>query len=229
MSKIVITTVGTSLLEKKDLATVKGWLSKKMKKDIDDLFAGTSPGQEAKDKTVSEYFKTLDTSSIDNAELEDYSAEISSLKMMLNLKYLNKDNDRVKLLFSDTPDCTFCARANALYIKKHLAKCDYEHDVIKIDGLEVKEAHTFLNGLENLISQLEKIKEDAKEKNFDIVFNITGGYKGVIPFISFFARKHKLSLYYLYQDSDLIEIPPAMIITSTDSTGKQTKKDLGPL
>jgi len=218
MAKIVITTVGTSLLEKTGLEKVKGWLSQKRKADIENLLKGTAIGQQEKDKTVEEYLVKV-------KDLKDYPGEISSLKRM----NLNKNEDTVKLLFSDTPEGTFCARANALYIQKNLAICDYSKDIKKIDGLEVKEPQSFVKGLENLISLLKQIKDEAEDKGKEIVFNITGGYKGIIPFISFFAKKRQIKLYYLYQDSDLIEIPPNLIIKATDQTGKQTTKDLSSL
>jgi putative CRISPR-associated protein (TIGR02619 family) len=218
MAKIVITTVGTSLLEKTGLEKVKGWLSQKRKADIDNLLKGTAIGQQEKDKTVEEYLVKV-------KNLEDYPGEISSLKRMK----LNKDADRVKLLFSDTPEGAFCARAIALYIQKDLAICDYSKDIKKIDDLEVKKPQSFLKGLENLISLLEKIKDEVEKEGNEIVINITGGYKGIIPFISFFAEEHQKKIYYLYQDSDLIEILPNRIVTSTDLNGNQAKKDLRPL
>lgn len=211
MSKLVITTVGTSLLDKKGLEGTKGWIEKKSNGEIDNLIAGKSlGGQKEKDMKVQEYLEN-------NLQLKDYSAEIASLKLI----NLNKNEDRVILLFSDTSSCAFCARSNAIYISKYIAQCELgngqDKDVRKIHGMEAKEAKKFVEGLPRLKDLLDEFEQQANAQKRELVFNITGGYKGLIPLITFFSRRlpHK-TLYYLYQESELITITPDLIFKSSN-------------
>ncbi len=68
---------------------------------------------------------------------------------------------------------------------KEAPECDV------IQGLDVKNADEFSNtGLPNLIERLKEIGIN-KEK---IILNITGGYKGVIPYLTILGQVYKVLL-----------------------------------
>ena len=194
MSKLVITTVGASLLEKDKLKGVKGWIDTKTENDIDNLIAGNVITQRNYDKIVQDYFSAV-------TDLRDYSAEIASLKLMK----LNRDEDRVVLLFSDTPEGAFCARGNAIYINEHIAQCESVNgtnkDVRKIRGLKIDTAKDFiLMGLNNLRAIVVDLFKNKRDKD-EIYFNFTGGYKGEIPLITILAKNwfNGVPLFYLFE------------------------------
>ena len=133
---------------------------------------------------------------------------------------LNSD-DTVILLCSDTPDGAFCGLVNQKYISETMGiNCELKI----IDGLEAKEAKNFLAGLETIIKLLNDTKNESIKSEKELILNITGGYKGVIPFLSLFAKKNKRKIVYLYQDSELIEIIPDLIITSKNQNGEETAR-----
>jgi putative CRISPR-associated protein (TIGR02619 family) len=155
-----------------------------------------------------------DTLTLLNDKLEDMvtdgpfaPAEIASLWKL----GLNKDQDRVVLLYSDTPEGIFCARVLALYINQHIAQCELgdgsDKDVRKIKGLQVKDANEFkqtgLNELKNSIENITEMYRQIDER----ILNITGGFKVAIPYLTVLAWDYLMVIIYLYEESDsLIEI-----------------------
>ena len=112
---------------------------------------------------------------------------------------LNRDEDRVVLLFSDTPEGAFCARGNAIYINEHIAQCESVNgtnkDVRKIRGLKIDTAKDFiLMGLNNLRAIVVDLFKNKRDKD-EIYFNFTGGYKGEIPLL-IILKTHILPVFY---------------------------------
>ena len=83
-----------------------------------------------------------------------------------------------------------------------------EKDIIK--RLQVKNKEIFIHeGLSNLVRRIENIA-GGYYKN--VIFNISGGYKAVIPYLTLMAQINGCEMYYIFEDTDeLIEIPPAPI------------------
>lgn len=79
-----------------------------------------------------------------------------------------------------------------------------------VSELQVKDREKFQKeGLVNLLNRIEKIASGYWE---NLIFNITGGYKAVIPYLTILAQVHSVVSYYTFQDSDedkfeLLEIP----------------------
>jgi len=196
MKKKVIALVGTSIFENymkengidiydtlkvKSFREFEGW-----KEDIDDL-----------QENVSEWAK----------EKVDASAEIKSL---LKIKEeLKQDKLSVYLLASDTILSPLAAEiikewfnekeGFEIYFEKKYGK-----DVI--EGLQVKNGKNFEDkGLMNLFERIEEIT-GGNTKN--IIFNITGGYKAVVPFLTFYAQIYEVPAYYIFENEDeLIKLP----------------------
>lgn len=92
-------------------------------------------------------------------------------------------------------------------------------DVIK--GLQVQSLHLFrTEGFPNLIKRVRKLANDGNYWG-DIVFNITGGFKGIIPIMTTIAQVEGVQCFYIFQEEnennpDLIEIPPVPLEIKTD-------------
>lgn len=118
----------------------------------------------------------------------------------------------VYLLCSDTAVCRICAE----FLKKFLQERFnlINTDVICVKGLVVNNTSTFLQkGLKSLFKILvEGILEKINTQQYEILLNITGGFKATIPYLSIFAMLYNISLYYIFEDEDeLIEIKPIPI------------------
>lgn len=68
---------------------------------------------------------------------------------------------------------------------------------VKIDKLQVKNAKDFEDeGFFNLVKEVQSIKGDDE----NVVLNISGGYKALIPPLTLLAQLEKLMMYYIYED-----------------------------
>lgn len=164
--------------------------------------------------------------------LTEFSAEIASL---YKLRALDNKADKIILIVSQTPECAFSGIINGKFIvyrrtnkqnwdsiifnkSNDTFSCDnVEIKIIK--GLQVKKGREFASeGIENLFTFLSnKIENEGPFYN-EVTFNITGGYKGTIPYLTLFGmlyqereiknKKIKPVIKYLYEESeDIITLP----------------------
>ncbi|MDQ7032453.1 MAG: putative CRISPR-associated protein [Desulfonauticus sp.] len=136
---------------------------------------------------------------------ENICAEIKSI-LKLNKKFSNSFLD-IHLLTSDTILSNIAAEIieeyfteiNNINIKK----------IVLIKDLQVEDDKKFKNGLINLIIEVENICSNYYE---NVIFNITGGYKAIIPYITIMAQINGCDIYYIFEDTDsLIKIPKTPI------------------
>lgn len=82
---------------------------------------------------------------------------------------------------------------------------EYGIDVIK--GLQVEDVGKFTGeGVTNLLRRIEEITGGNYE---DTVFNVTGGYKVLLPYLTILAQINEAPMYYIFEETDeLITIPP---------------------
>jgi len=140
---------------------------------------------------------------------EDASAEIKSLTKIYN-KY--KEPLQVFLLATDTVLSIFAARIIKEQFKGNNTinvTFDYKRDVIA--GLQVKDGKEFEEkGLINLFKRIEEIIGENRE---DVIFNINGGYKAVVPFLSLYAQLYKIPTYYIFELEDTLLTLPQLPIS----------------
>lgn len=84
-------------------------------------------------------------------------------------------------------------------------RCIFNNDIEATDttivkGLQVNDAENFTNeGFNNLLQIIEKQTSGNKA-----LLNISGGYKGIIPFLTLFAQIKDIPLKYNYEKSDTV-------------------------
>lgn len=198
--KKLITTVGTSLFE--------NYL--RQRRDIEDYYERIKEACYDEYEEYKSYAERIKRSIINyyNKYLPDEaSAEIKSIRK------INKDlKDELEIYLIATD--TIASFIAATVIKEFLEKEDFkvyfncEIDVIK--GLQVKNRQIFINqGLSNLIRRIENITGGYYE---EVIFNISGGYKAVIPYLTLMAQINGCEMYYIFEDTEeLIEIPPGPV------------------
>lgn len=203
--KNIITTVGTSLLTNA--------LGDNLSNDLNYKRTRGLPFHENKNRTtqiagiesvLKNYIKSDDTS---------ISAEIDSIIKIAN-EY--KEECDVYLIATDTIQSPICAE----FIQKWFDtnKVEFVSTVhfrlsqeFIIQDLQVKQKQAFeRNGLTNLFNRINTIAKGVYWDN--IVFNITGGYKALIPYMSLMAQINNVPAYYNFQESkddnfDLLKIP----------------------
>ncbi len=245
--RLVITTVGTSLIEKlsKEYIKVKGLHVKNELYDHDFSRQMESLQKECADMVTSEAESKF---TVENDEVQSALVKLKELNLGLDALFapaeiaslwrlnLNEGQDKIILLNSDTPEGVFCARVIAHYFRKFIEMDnDMDKGVLKVEGLQVENAVDFKNcGLKALKGTVNSIIEKYGGKR-EIIFNITGGFKAVIPYLTILAWESNKDLVYIFEESEsLIKIKrPKEISVSYDdlinNTEIVTERPTGPI
>ena len=113
---------------------------------------------------------------------------------------------RYVLLSTDAPKPMFAARVIAESLEKIAADYSFgfEIDVTPIEGLVADDAEAFLTrGLHGLLDAVQ-----AENPRGRLIFNVTGGYKSVIPFSTLISIATGAVIVYTHEGSgSLIELP----------------------
>jgi putative CRISPR-associated protein (TIGR02619 family) len=206
--KKIITTVGTSLVTnlKSDKPTLCNNLLSLEGKTSNDFDFN-------KDKVV-HLKKTLLDALIEKDDFSFFkaSAEIESL---FKIKEKYGDGLEVYLIASDSILSPLCAEILKEVLQKKEFTINFNRNLDIIKGLLVNNRATFIrDGLSNLINRISVISNDYFD---NIIFNITGGYKGVIPYLTIISMINSAGLCYIYEkSSELIEIPSLPIKINFD-------------
>ena len=199
----IITTVGTSLFTnyEKDrrISLGKGFEGKT-------YYGNVEKYKKQIEKNIQTLKKYIDE------KQEQACAEITSL-YKIKEKQQNDQQFEIILFASDTLKSYIASKVIEEYIKE---KFKFTVKIIVIENLQVDSVSKFLKGIDNLIDEIFELiiakGEPTKEK---IIFNITGGYKGVIPYFSTIAQIFDYDIVYTFednvQDNELIEINPLPI------------------
>jgi CRISPR/Cas system-associated protein Csm6 len=193
----IITTVGISL--------ITNYLEQHPKADFDticdqpfdiSLFDGKSTNQVK--KLIANYENEL-FHFIKNSHA---SAEISSIEQIEG-----KDTSDIFLLCTETVGSYMCGRV----LEKHFSR----NRTVRLDyvkGLQLKNLEAFKqSGVSNLLVHIEKYAQSGTYWS-DLVLNLTGGYKGLIPIMSIIGQVKQIPIYYLFkgdenEDYEIIEMP----------------------
>jgi putative CRISPR-associated protein (TIGR02619 family) len=180
MNRLIITTVGTSLLTNRDGRPWGGWNPR-----------GNQPLPDT--AGVDEWMSTADPVAV--------SAETNTLRG-LSLT----DTDHLVFLHSDTPEGRFCsARLRAFYAagrqtdrvtEREIGSLGYNHD-----GFAQR-------GLRSLVSVTIATHADAVRRGLRPVFCATGGFKAEIAFLNLLAALLDVEAVYIHEQfRELVRLP----------------------
>jgi CRISPR/Cas system-associated protein Csm6 len=221
MQKTIITTVGTSLITN-FLETPN-----KIVKDAYDALK-TAPFYGLSDEDAYEHLKSV-KKMITPLSNSTSCAEISSI-LAIEKELLKTDDNlnlTIYLLCTDTILSPFCAEIIANYLKNKGYSIIFheknENIINEIKNKNFKSNHIIRDlriddkdkfekdGIKNLTEVIYNLSQ--KE---NVCFNITGGYKALIPYMTIIAQITQSKTYYLYQEdvkniegNNLITIPQA--------------------
>lgn len=226
----IITTVGLSLFSNLDNEydeCIRGILSS-LKKEIGDAWerygGNYAEGSDFEIPSIRAFFAKIGFRSyFSDAEC---SAETATLERII--KEIGCEDDyEVYLLCTDTVLSLLAAELLATYNpllrgKTKVLKGDGDvEEVIEgkmINGLSIYNAKRFkTEGLKNLVAEIRRIwktRFDGESGKHRIILNASGGYKGVLPFLTLISQLYEFPIYYKYQDDEdditqeLIKIDP---------------------
>ncbi|NLX87350.1 MAG: hypothetical protein GXY97_09435 [Clostridiales bacterium] len=138
------------------------------------------------------------------------SAEIKSI---LSIQNEVKDDLEVYLLATDTLDSILACQVIKEVIDGYKSKENAINVVsIKaIEGLQVFDRVKLeREGLTNLVDEIYKLFEYYSPDEENVLLNITGGYKCIIPYLTILAQINRAPLFYINDETEeLIKIPQA--------------------
>ncbi|NLI12589.1 MAG: hypothetical protein GX425_08195 [Peptococcaceae bacterium] len=201
----VITTVGASIFTnyldwKKDIENHINYIKNKPYKEYSNLFPRI--------KQIKEKITAWAASNV------DASAEIKSLVKIQKVR--NEPLD-VYLLATETVISALAAEIIRDWFagdSNFTVRFNPVQDVIK--GLQVNDYQVFVQrGLPNLVHRINTIAGGDHDKGGyfgNVIFNIAGGYKGVIPYMTILAQVNNCDIYYIFEESQtIIKIPKTPI------------------
>jgi putative CRISPR-associated protein (TIGR02619 family) len=196
---LIISTVGQSVVNNQG-ERVKS-LSRDFVKETHDLKQiaygdNDFPGREIYDLTLN----TL-RANINNREFLSAScAEINSLLRIVGDSQPDT-NDELHFIASETPDGVLAARIIADFCMYDLLDRDCKIHII--EGLQVENALRFRTvGLRGLIKTIYDLLRDRDI--YRRVLNPTGGFKGVVPYLTLIGMLQKTEIQYIYERSEEI-------------------------
>ncbi len=205
--KKVITTVGTSLFENYKEKECKG----NILPPYDDI-RGKSHRywEEQKESGKIPSLKNLVLQW--SKKNENASAEITSIK-----KIQEKKNEHIDvfLISTDTIVSRIASEIICEYFKDDNAvSIHFDSNKNVIPGLQVENYGMLVKeGLPNLINRINHIAGASmgEEGYFkDFIFNITGGYKAVIPYITTMAQINGCEINYIFENTNVLITIPAL-------------------
>ena len=206
----IITTVGTSLIEK-------------YKKEKDDIFS---------DIVEEDYFTNFQNSDYmdecqriikelnDFFDKEEQSAETTTIQKITE-KYRDEKYFEVHLIATDTLLSYVVAEAiKKFYEGNKNIKVYFDRKKDVIEKLMVSNSSEIVKkGYKNLIKKLLDLTTGYNE-----IYNISGGYKALVPIMTLIASYKKINLAYIYENEDnLIKIPPFPFEIKKDIINKLSK------
>jgi putative CRISPR-associated protein (TIGR02619 family) len=128
------------------------------------------------------------------------SAEISTL-----VKIQRQWGNIEKVVFLCTD--TLLSVLSAEIMRESPTLDEIEIDIVPVKQLDVKNFKRFKEqGLGHLVDAVINIVDNTPIE--DVVMNITGGYKALIPFLTLLAQIKKIPVFYLYEESSqLLQLP----------------------
>lgn len=208
MSALVLTTVGTTALTNTYInqvnATLQRWAKAK-----DETFRRDSKCE----ADLSEVL--IKNAKIPGVSRAAISAELASLDLILKRFQIEPDDgSRFVFFCSETHKGMAAGRINALAFRRLYARCTgclvedgkcLHVDIKIIHGLDPQSATDFVKGVQRLYSAIQNERRTfsppaGRQRHF--IFNITGAYKGIIPWATEACKRHRYTMAYLYENAD---------------------------
>lgn len=186
MGKIVFSTVGTSIFTN----------ITRLDKDFEKLYGSFCKGEEKEEKIKNHVRKII----ANQKDKDRISAEIKSLNK-IGVEY----DDILYFIVTDTKESRLAGDILSEYFEDTF---NATSKVLSIPNLVVNDSVKFeREGIKNLI---EKLLDIIQQNPYaEIIFNPTGGYKGVVPYLTILGMIYNKKIAYIFENTDnLIELPP---------------------
>ena len=198
MAICVISTVGTSVFGRfgDALRNEAAAFRRRTDVDLERIRRSTQfDGQELYTRTLN-LLHAEAQSDQPEVRIGDASAELNGLVHILDGK--GNRSDQLHFLASDTPDGVLAARVVADFAREFFSIETSKVHVIS--GLQVDDGRRFQqDGVRNLIGVIYDILKGAPAGTYRRVLNPTGGFKGVVPYLTLIGMiESDTEISYIY-------------------------------
>jgi CRISPR/Cas system-associated protein Csm6 len=228
MNKKIITTVGTSIFTNYQEDKVKAKLGRDYA-PIDTPFRRTHKATDGSEVPASDIYKTEYQPYVKTLKeiITDFwheypisgqpnanaSAEISSI-----LKITEQENEpcEIHLIATDTLQSVLAAELIVAWFEKYPSpkvskvlfqrqgtefKAQKDSEFV-VKDLRVESHIAYESGFLHLFELLNDLSKAISKETREVIFNITGGYKALIPVMTLYAQVNRIPLKYLYESNN---------------------------
>ncbi len=150
---------------------------------------------------------------------DDLLRAVSAESNSLRAHGVTADDD-VVFLHTDTEDGRVCAEVVAEILR---AKRAVAPRLRRVPGLQVLDATAFRRrGVQALFAELDALRAAAPDA--EVVLNITGGFKSVVPYVTLYGVVHLLAVHYIFERSDqLLRLPQVPLQYDYERLGRASE------
>lgn len=202
-SKLFLSSCGTSLLTNSLPDHLRQFINKTTNFNEAEIKANYPEELKEFSQFVETRQKQLLSDDTDLTQVQKMSAELNALITYYGGVLPTNTADQHYLLRTDTYQAKLTAEMVATWLKKYKINAT----VKVIDDLKTDNADNFRIGMSNLMNWCE---EEIKpfRGSYDIIFNLTGGFKSVQGFLQTIGMFYADEILYIFQSSkELLRIP----------------------
>ncbi|MCZ2459991.1 MAG: hypothetical protein LC128_10245 [Chitinophagales bacterium] len=195
--KVILSSIGTSLLTKKADEAFRNEIidfSNKKEHEIPVQFKNRI--EELKTTLI----KTLLTG--DDGIAKSYSAELNGI-----LSYYDKYNDSASDIHLLIGTDTFLAAVTMDIVSQYIKEKGHQCISYSVPELNTESKSNFDKGIKNLLEYLDNTIPEYRESRYEVIFNLTGGFKSLQGFLNTFGTFYADRIVYIFESGGLIEIP----------------------
>lgn len=212
--KIIFSTVGTSLLTNKASKELRPRINKSSNLLMLDeqLLAEI---QALKTDIES------DLAACNEDTIKRISAELNSIACYYGGLENADKNDIHYLIVTDT----YLGRLTGTILKKYLKKYFTMVEVLELKDFSTRNKESFLEGIKQLGQKCYEIIPGYRKNGYEIIFNLTGGFKSLIGYMNIFGMFYADKIVYIFETGEqLIEIPKLPIEPAPNTFEKHKKE-----
>lgn len=144
--------------------------------------------------------------SSDVGEIRKASAELNGLIGINGGQLPSGNEDMHFLIATDTLQGKATAGSVASFLREN---CGCSVEVFSPPGLSTRDGSHFSEGIKNLLKWCEETIDGYRSAGYEIVFNLTGGFKSLQGYLNTIGMFYADRMVYIFESpaSELIEIP----------------------
>lgn len=208
MPRLILSPVGTSVLTNN--------LEPEFRKELN-KYSNKQEGQIPKavlsklQNTETIIQQKLDENTI--SSLKKMSAELNGILGIYRDNWNNGKKDIHFLLATDT----YQGKVTADLIQGFLAQKTQSAEVITPKKLNTKTRENFKSGIRDLLKWCDAVLPGYKEAGYEIIFNLTGGFKSLQGYLNTIGMFYADSISYIFEgENELITIPKLPVKIETE-------------